>query len=52
MKSGTASFDQMRFPMNVDLVPKKIDGADVLTFDSAVTQQKIHDFLFDDIKPE
>lgn len=52
MKSGTASFDQMRFPMNVDLIPKRIDGADVLTFDLTVTQQKIHDFLFDDIKPE
>lgn len=52
MKSGSASFDQMRFPENEDLIPKRVNGADVMDFDEAVTKQKLHDFLFDDIKPE
>lgn len=52
MKSGSASFDQMRFPENADLTPTRFNGADVIAFDEAVTKQKLHDFLFEDIKPE
>lgn len=51
LKSGSASFDQMRFPENVDLHPENVNGASVLAFDAAVTKQKLHDFLFEDIKP-
>lgn len=53
MKSGSASFDQMRFPMNVDLwEDHAYDGSSVIAFDEETTKQKLHDFLFEDIKPE
>lgn len=52
LKSGSAKFEQMRFPMNVDLMPDTINGVSVITFDEAVTKQKLHDFLFDDITPQ
>lgn len=52
LKSGSAKFDQMRFPMNVDLMPETINGVSVITFDETATKQKLHDFLFDDITPQ
>ena len=52
MKSGNATFDQMRFPMNADLWEERPGGLSVIAFDQETTKQKLHDFLFDDIKPE
>ena len=52
LKSGSAKFDQMRFPMNMDLMPETINGVSVITFDETATKQKLHDFLFEDITPQ
>ena len=40
-----------RFPTDSDYKGEKINGTYYMTFDDAVTTQKLHDFIYNDIMP-
>lgn len=45
------NLEQGRFPVDGDWDSKEIKGMSCLTFDKEATQQKIHDWIFEDIDP-
>ncbi|MGL4990764.1 MAG: LCP family protein [Sarcina sp.] len=45
------NLEQGRFPVDGDWDSKEIKGMSCLTFDKEATQQKIHDWIFEDINP-
>lgn len=51
--SGTTNLEQERFPVDGDFPDsgKMIKGVWYLPFDEKATQKKLHDYIFDDIKP-
>ena len=62
MKSGSAKFEQMRFPLNKDLVTNGtingvtikdglINGVNYVFSDLNVTSQELYDYIFNDIDP-
>ncbi|MEW8955357.1 LCP family protein [Clostridium sp.] len=52
--NGVTNLEQERFPIDGDFPDKgdKINGIWYLPFDEKVTKQKLHDYLFNDIKPK
>ena len=46
-----AEFEQARFPMDVDASFPRIDGMEVVDFDHEVTNEKLYNFIFEDIDP-
>ena len=44
------NLEQNRFPTDQDYVPKTINGQSCLTFNQDATKEKIHKWIFDDIK--
>lgn len=52
LTNDDAGFEQARFPMDSDLFfPNLPSGMSVVDFDSEVTNEKIYNFIFEDIDP-
>ena len=50
--SGTLNFDQQRFPTDLNCKNLMIDDVFYLGFDEDITKQELHDYNYEDIKPE
>lgn len=50
--SGMKNIEQARFPVDADAKGEKIDGVYYYVGDLKATTDKIHKFIFDDVKPQ
>ena len=51
LTNDSAEFEQARFPMDNDSTFPTIDGMSVVDFDHEVTNEKLYNFIFEDIDP-